>query len=190
MSNNSDEKLSAFMDDEFHPDVLESLKQDTETRERWARYHLIRDVLSGHNETVSSPSFVDRVSKALDDEPTILRPTRRKLTHTVRQAAGLAIAATVATIAVLTVQQSDVTGTSGSQTSIASANNAVEEYRNVSTNSSAHSPIDSDVQSKLSNYLINHNEYSASSRMQGMLPYMRIVSVTPSERVVTRVDEK
>ncbi|MDZ7663134.1 sigma-E factor negative regulatory protein [Thiohalophilus sp.] len=190
MSNNSDEKLSAFMDDEFHPDVLESLKQDTDVRARWARYHLIRDVLSGHNETVPSPSFVDRVSAALGDEPTVLRPARRKLAHSVRQVAGLAIAATVATVAVLTVQQSDVTGPSGSQPAIASAENTAAEYRNVSDNSSARLPIDSEVQSKLSNYLINHNEYSISSRMQGMLPYMRIVSVTPSERVVTRANDK
>ncbi|MFP4609810.1 MAG: sigma-E factor negative regulatory protein [Thiohalophilus sp.] len=189
MSNNSDEKLSALMDDEFHSDVLESLKQDSEARARWARYHLIRDVLSGHSETLPSPGFVERVSAALGDEPTVLRPVRRKLAHGVRQVAGLAIAATVATVAVLTVQQSDVTGTSGSQ-SIASAEKATEEYRNVSGNPSAASPIDSEVQSKLSNYLINHNEYSISSRMQGMLPYMRIVSVTPSERTVTRADDK
>jgi hypothetical protein len=46
------------------------------------------------------------------------------------------------------------------------------------------------VQSKLSSYLVNHNEYSVTAKMQGMLPYMRIVSVTPSERIVARTNEK
>lgn len=189
MNSNSDEKLSAFMDDEFHPDVFDSLKQDTEARARWTRYHLIRDVLSGHTETIPSANFVERVSAALRDEPTILRPARRRLGQTVRQVAGLAIAATVATVAVLTVQQSPVTETGGTQPSLAVVDNAGKDYHQVS-NSSAEHPIDSEVQSKLSSYLINHNEYSISSRMQGMLPYMRIVTVTPSERVIVSTDEK
>lgn len=191
MSNNSDEKLSAFMDDEFHPDVLNSLKQDTEARTRWARYHLIRDVLSGHTASIPSSDFAERVSDALRDEPTVLRPARRRFGHTVRQVAGLAIAATVATVAVLTVQQSDVTGISAPQPAIASADDGRQGYRPVSSsNNPPDHSIDSDVQSKLSSYLVNHNEYSISSRMQGMLPYMRIVSVTPSERIVARADEK
>lgn len=191
MSNNSDEKLSAFMDDEYHPEVLESLKQDTEARARWTRYHLIRDVLSGHSQTVPSPDFADRVSAALQEEPTILRPAARRFGQGLRrQVAGLAIAATVATVAVLTVQQDNPGNNLTQQPSIASAQSGNDEYLAVSENTSpSQQPIDSEVQSKLSSYLVNHNEYSISSRMQGMLPYMRIVSVTPSQRVAG-ADEK
>jgi hypothetical protein len=38
----------------------------------------------------------------------------------------------------------------------------------------------------LSGYLVNHNEYSVSGQMQGVLPYMRIVSETPGKRVIVR----
>lgn len=193
MSNNSDEKLSAFMDDEIHPEVLTTLKQDSEARGRWSRYHLIRDVLSGHTETIPSSDFAERVSAALRDEPTVLRPARRRLGHTVKQVAGLAIAATVATVAVLTVQQSEISPGSVTAPAQVAANGSVPVDGIRSVNASNNPPVrsfDQEVQSKLSNYLINHNEYSASSRMQGMLPYMRIVSVTPAESVVARVDEK
>ena len=48
------------------------------------------------------------------------------------------------------------------------------------------SGLDTAVQSKLSGYLVNHNEYSVSANMQGVLPYMRIVSETPGKKVVVR----
>ncbi|MGD8711925.1 MAG: hypothetical protein PVG50_03720, partial [Thiohalophilus sp.] len=109
-------------------------------------------------------------------------------THTVKQIGGLAIAATVATVAVLTIQQSDVNnGTAPTQ--VASASTDPVAVHNVS-NPLRSAPMDSAAQTKLSSYLVNHNEYSVSSRMQGMLPYTRIVSVTPNERVVVRADDK
>ncbi|MFO8025642.1 sigma-E factor negative regulatory protein [Thiohalophilus sp.] len=191
MSNNSDETLSAFMDDEYHSQVLESLKQDSEVRARWTRYHLIRDVLSGHSQSVPAPDFADRVSAALQKEPTTLRPAARRIGEGFRrQVAGLAIAATVATVAVLTVQQGNPGDIPAPQMTVASTQTGSEEYLAVSGNPApSQQPIDSEVQSKLSSYLVNHNEYSISSRMQGMLPYMRIVSVTPSQRVAG-ADEK
>jgi sigma-E factor negative regulatory protein RseA len=189
MSNNSNEKLSAFMDDESHPDVIELIKHDSEARGRWARYHLIRDVLSGHTEALPSSNFAERVSKALRDEPTILMPARRGLNHTIKQIGGLAIAATVATIAVLTVQQGDVTTGTTSHTPIASVDTVPQELRTVSINP-LNRPINSEVENKLSSYLVNHNEYSISSRLQGMLPYTRLVSVTPAKRVVDGADDK
>lgn len=189
MNDSRNEKLSAFMDDEHHPDVIELLKQDSEARGRWSRYHLIRDVLSGHTETLPSGNFVERVSQALRDEPTILRPARSKVKQTVRQIGGLAIAATVATVAVLTIQQYDVSNNAAPSTQVASAGNDPAIVHKVS-NPLQSAPMDPAAQSKLSSYLVNHNEYSVSSRMQGMLPYTRIVSVTPTVRVVVRADDK
>lgn len=191
MNDKIDEKLSAFMDDEYHPDVIEHLKQEPEQRARWMRYHLIRDVLSGHTSTVPSSGFAERVSTALSNEPTILapKPLHRRLQQGLKQVAGLGIAATVATVAVLTVQQNDVPGVPGSQAQIAAVTPVDSGYQTISSNESNH-PLTSEVQSKLSSYLLNHNEYSVTAKMQGMLPYMRIVSVTPSERIVVRTDEK
>ena len=40
--------------------------------------------------------------------------------------------------------------------------------------------LDADVESKLSGYLVNHNEFSNSLRVSGVMPYTRIVSFVPA----------
>ena len=37
------------------------------------------------------------------------------------------------------------------------------------------------AENKLNSYIVSHNEYSASSRIKGMLPYTRIVSYTQGQ---------
>jgi len=191
MTNKIDEKMSAFMDDEYHSDAIDYLKQEPEARARWMRYHLIRDVLSGHTSAVPSSDFAQRISAVLENEPTILAPksARQRIQKSVKQVAGLAIAATVATVAVLTVQNNNVPDVSGSQQTIAAVTPDTSAIQTASA-SRAERPLATAVQSKLSSYLVNHNEYSVTAKMQGMLPYMRIVSVTPSERIVARTNEK
>ena len=43
--------------------------------------------------------------------------------------------------------------------------------------------LTSSMESKLNGYILHHNEYSASTRMKGVLPYTRIVSYTPGKRL-------
>jgi len=40
--------------------------------------------------------------------------------------------------------------------------------------------LDAAVESKLSGYLVNHNEFSTSTRVSGVMPYTRIVSFVSS----------
>ena len=190
MSDKLDERLSALMDGEIDENVLSRLQQDEELKSRWMRYHIIRDVLSGHSAEIPSTNFAARVTQALQDEPTVLAPVKRgsRTQHLMKQAAGFAIAATVATVAIVSIQTTSVTDNQINPAALASAP-VSNDIRQVTSKHKQR--LDTAVESKLSSFIVNHNEYSLTAKMQGMLPYTRIVSVTPSERVVIRnINEK
>ena len=185
MSNQFDERFSALVDGEEvqTSDVLSRIQQDDELRQRWQRYHLVRDAMTGHVEGQGFPDISSQVSQALDNEPTVLAPKRKtsRLQTIYKQASGFAVAATVATVAVISVQQTQVAETNDIQT--AAVNNLAANVQVTTVKHADNSRLDSAVESKLSGYLVHHNEYSVTAKMQGALPYMRIVSVTPGKRI-------
>lgn len=206
MTNKIDEQLSILVDDELadHHAVLNRLVSDPVLQARWSRYHLIRDAITGHMPEQPFCDIANRVSQAVEKEPVIFAPVhKRKRTHKqlsfiMKQVGGLAIAATVSAVAVLIVQRTqDETSTTTTeiaavqpqpqtqtiaQASLQSQSQSSAQVRYVTDTSG----LDTAVQSKLSGYLVNHNEYSVTGNMQGVLPYTRIVSETPGKRVVVR----
>ena len=188
MTNKINEQLSTLVDGEQanQDAMLEQIAADPELKARWSRYHLIRDVVTGHiPEQQPLSDIASRVSQALEDEPAILAPVHKrkripKIPYIMKQVGGLAIAATVSAVAVITVQQTRQE--TSSPTEMAAANPPATQVRYVSDTSG----LDTAVQSKLDGYLVNHNEYSVSANMQGLLPYMRIVSETPGKKVIVR----
>jgi sigma-E factor negative regulatory protein RseA len=198
MTNKIDEQLSTLVDDELADldVVLERVAADPELKARWSRYHLMRDVITGHMPEQPVGDLASRVSWALEKEPAILAPVHKRkrankqLPFIMKQVGGLAIAATVSAVAVLTVQQTQ-NEPSTTPTEIAAVqpqtlpqlqSQPPAQVRYVTDTSG----LDQAVQSKLSGYLVNHNEYSVTGNMQGVLPYMRIVSETPGKVVVVR----
>ncbi|MDH5444706.1 MAG: sigma-E factor negative regulatory protein [Gammaproteobacteria bacterium] len=175
------ENLSAIMDGEteLNDQLIQQLHADPELRSRWQRYHLIRDGLDNHLPDVGMSDISEKVMSALEAEPTILAPMHKRISQKVmKQAAGLAVAASVATIAIVSVQTSQLTNTPDSTTSIA----RIEQPRIDQTAISQARLRNQAIQSKLNGYLVNHNEYSMSARMQGMMPYMRIVGDADNQR--------
>jgi len=167
--------------------LAERLSRDPELQARWSRYHLIRDAMTEHL-TYAEFDIASRVSAALENEPTVLAPRRWQLPprarRVARQVAGLAIAATVSAVTVMTVQQQR--GAQEAAPAVAQvAGNARLAVRTPPARVVQFVPenrqLNPAVRSKLSNYLVNHNEYSVTSNMQGVLPYMRIVSANPPE---------
>ena len=115
---------------------------------------------------------------------------KKQLPFIMKQVGGLAIAATVSAVAVLTVQQTQ-DETSTTPTEIAAVQPQTQPQLQSQPSAQVRyvtdtSGLDTAVQSKLSGYLVNHNEYSVTGNMQGVLPYMRIVSETPGKVVVVR----
>jgi len=179
------EELSAFMDDEA-PEarrLAERLSRDPELQARWSRYHLIRDAMTEHL-TYAEFDIAARVSQALENEPTVLAPRRWHLPprarKVARQVAGLAIAATVSAVTVEHSAPAAVAQAASGSARVATATPGRPPARVVQF-VPENRPLKPEVRSKLSNYLVNHNEYSVTSNMQGMLPYMRIVSAHSGE---------
>ena len=189
--NDKTDKLSTLMDGEIRDADrwLEKLANDKEMQDVWRRYHIARDVMKGQLSDFPAIDISTAVSQSLKDEPVILTPVWRRLNprYIMKQAAGLAVAAAVGTVAVLSVQQTQIIA-SDDQTLANAANTPATiqvasqmqpgQIRQVSF--TTRQKLDEAVESKLSGYLVNHNEFSTSTRVSGVMPYSRIVSFVPS----------
>ena len=186
MSDKLNEQLSALVDGELaeheYELLLARLDNDPELRARWARYNLISDTLRNHLPDRLAPGLAAQVSGALDQEPS--HATATPLTghggRLGKQVIGGALAAAVAVVAIIGVQQQLGNGGDSGVQSVAVAP--------VSSDRSAESAVaEASADKKLgqrarfNRYLVNHNEYSAVRGMQGLLPYTRIVSSPTQE---------
>lgn len=198
MSDFNREDLSAFIDGELEDGssdrVIDRLLKEETDRDTWMRYHLI-----GESMRRSLPSHLDRrlsasIAARLRDEPTVLSPARKPLPAYIKPLAGLAVAASVATIAVIGVQQQRQENAAGVQEPrVATVQPDIPAERafhptarpaSIETSrpampavsAAAQQPVQSRMNPRLNNYLINYNEYHANAGMQGMLPYVRIVA--------------
>lgn len=171
------EQVSGLVDGELDErttsKLVEQMHSDEQARTRWAGYHLISDALRGNLPEQIDTGFAARVSKALEDEPVVLAPRRRHAPAFVRQVAGFAVAATVAIVAVLVVQQQG--GIDNSVTEVAAVTTTAPQSNEwVRVNNVKWNVQQPSVESKLNAYLVNHNGYTSSVR--GILPYAPIVS--------------
>lgn len=70
--NRCDERLSALVDEETRPGetrrMIDALLEDDELRERWGRYHLIREVLRQEKPMLADDDFVSRVMQGVGEE--------------------------------------------------------------------------------------------------------------------------
>lgn len=171
MTDEKKEQLSAFIDNEaYDSSIIEQTEQDAEISATMTRYSLISDVL--HNRySAGSHELASRVHDSLNNEATLIAPKQWvKTPKIMKQAAGLAMAATVAAVAILVV--GDFSPANRPETTVVIGPVTDKPIR-----------MTSEVQRKLNGYLVSHTEYSASSRMKGMLPYTRIASFAPGQRV-------
>ncbi len=171
MSEQMKELTSAFMDGELDDAqaFLDQLKVDDDLRATWSRYHAIRDSLH-HRYLPGASVLAARVAAALEQEPVLLMPlNKRHNKKPASHALGWAAAASVILIMALWFTQTiSITGDNG---------NIFEITSNGQTPQAT-----AEVEQTLSDYIVNHNEYSASTKMQGMLPYTRLVSYEPAQQ--------
>ncbi len=101
------ETLSTLMDGEIEDQDWKALKhiaEDDDARGVWGRYHLIGDVMRDGVVEIAPMAFSERLRDEIAREPTVLAPPRRRQSLR-RPVAGLAIAASVAALAVVGVNQ-------------------------------------------------------------------------------------
>ncbi|MCA1806223.1 MAG: sigma-E factor negative regulatory protein [Xanthomonadaceae bacterium] len=153
MTQSLQEQLSALVDEELpaaeHALLLERLARDGGLRECLGRYQLMRDVLNNRVAMPVDGRFVDRVMHAIEAEP----------------------AYPVALVAVLALQNVDP-GTGSPAPQVASTGLPATE---LAASGEVWERQPAPAGDRLNGYLVQHNEYAASSGVQGVLPYVRIV---------------
>lgn len=111
MSEQIREQISAFLDGELPSSetelLLKRLTRDCELRQSFGRYALIGETLRGSSQTRLSRSFAARLNRAIDGEPVApgVAGVRVHPSRWWKPIAGTAVAAGVAAMAVVALQQ-------------------------------------------------------------------------------------
>jgi sigma-E factor negative regulatory protein RseA len=167
------EQLSALVDDELtgseHDLLFKRIENDDQLYQRLSRYQLISDALQSHLPERVDPTFSRRVKGLLRSEPALSGYSR--LATLARPVAGMAVAASVAVMAVMSIQSARQETSSPAE--VAASVSPAGDYLRVQDEPG--NPVRSPTDRKLDIYLVNHNEYAVNHGMQGMLPYVRIV---------------
>ncbi len=166
------EKLSALMDAELDGldmrRTLKGLAEDLELRGMWERYHVIRAAMTRQLGVMAEPGLAERVMSRIETETGRADPRLRLWPL----AGGFAAAASLAAVAILTLQPFDQTVTSSPVASIPSATTVAS----TTTGATVATVATSDRDERLYLYLVGHNEFMPTAGMGGMLPYVRVVS--------------
>jgi sigma-E factor negative regulatory protein RseA len=167
------EKLSAFVDNQLSEieerRMLEELHRDDDLRARWGRYHLIGAALRRELDQVVPLNVRTAIAAAVTMDSGIgdrrQRERRRVAFNIGKAVGGLAIAATVAAIAILNLP---APVTPESQAPAVASNAAA---------SPAGAPVVAAQPSHpLNAYLREHSEFAQTGGVGTMLPYVRSVN--------------
>ncbi|NNL06876.1 MAG: hypothetical protein HKO86_04065 [Gammaproteobacteria bacterium] len=181
------EKISAWLDDAVEYSELDSI--DVDQREGFStatRYQMIGDALRGK---VSDAAMIDisaSVSEAISREPALSpstgpqrsRQRERKplfdFAAWLRPVGGLAVAATVAMVMVVTL--TDQQAETGNKVVANIGQQPVQSLPVTTTVPVYANPAIARPAVNLNSYVKQHSEFAAQDTMQGMMPYARAVS--------------
>ncbi|MCC7080177.1 MAG: sigma-E factor negative regulatory protein [Burkholderiales bacterium] len=183
------DKISALMDGELARDeaahLVAEIRQRGGLREAWATYHLIGDALRG--EPCVDCGVLQSVAKELVKEPTVLAPRRIGGEIGRRWAlpslAAAAAVASVTWVAMETLQGEMVqpTATPASHlvvpaVDVRSPSISLSEYTQP-VHASPQTPVPIQISARqFDAYLMAHQEFSPSTMLQGLAPYVRTVT--------------
>jgi hypothetical protein len=189
MTERDKEGVSALLDDEAAATELgrlvDGLKGDGELRRMAARYGLITASLRGEDRVLLPGDFVDRVSQRLAGEPVVLAPPRpRDGRGWGRAAAGAALAASVALVAIGLLPSGELADPTDAGPGVAATSDGAEvaPFR-VAASRDAASPgergtaaVEASTASRLSRYLAEHNEFASRGGANGFMSYATFVT--------------
>jgi sigma-E factor negative regulatory protein RseA len=180
MSEQIREQVSAFLDGELPSSeaelLLKRLTRDSELRESFGRYALIGESLRGATRAPLTRGFADRVNGAINGEPIVgsAPSARARPPRWWRPIAGAAVAAGVAAVAVVALQQRAVAPTL-SRGLVAAQNAAVMHPKEPISYTVPAVPDAPAVMpaARLTNYIFAHSKYSSvlgqSNVLSGLL---------------------
>ncbi len=186
MSEKLREQISALADNELPEDEHELLvrrfSMDKYLRICWERYHLIGETMRRELPQIGVRGFVDRIMDALDHEEALIKKRDARMNGYLRKsAAGMALAACVAVVAVYALRYGNGIG----MRTVSAPSEIVPTSASIQTSTALYGmPSNAAwngnlpaVQAQLNNYVINHNEMATLIEQQGMLPYFYISSM-------------
>lgn len=167
--NNLKEKLSLLLDDEMEPQeslrLFERIGNDPAVRAQWNRYSRISAAMRSGQVLMADDGFVDRISMALADEPTILAPAALPRKQQTRERlVTAALAASLALVAVLVAK-------SFNEYSPVTGSNLLATAGLIGP-----STTQATVAPEFQDYLVAHYETAYLAGAQGMLPSVRLAS--------------
>lgn len=169
------DEISALIDGELDEREasrqLSRTAQQEELRKCWEMFHLIGDTMRG--DCRLSPHFSRRIAERLALEPTMLAPRRRiakRVTaYALSAAASLSAVALVAWVAFSTNPLSAPQEIAKVQVPAAAPVTAAPQLASIPS---------APGQGDMSEYLLAHQEFSPSTALQGVVPYIRSVSAS------------
>jgi sigma-E factor negative regulatory protein RseA len=211
MSEQIREQVSAFLDGELPSTetelLLKRLTRDGELRESFGRYALIGESLRGAGSHILTRGFASRVNVAIDGEP--VQPARQTVrgARWWRPLAGVAVAAGVATVAIVALQQRAIspgvrispalTAQNASLPPIAAAEQtaslqgvgagAGREALSYTVPASSPAAPAQMAPGRLTNYVFAHSKYSSGLGQRGVLADLLIEDDQPPAAPMQRV---
>lgn len=174
------EHLSALLDDELTVSevakLVDCVSSDSDLRDKLARYQLISAGFRGEWAAPQTLMVSEQVKRRLDSEPTVLAPNRSVWARRwKRGAAGTAIAASVAVLAIVVfVEQGPqvipLTEVAQAPTAELTPALTIDSDRSVSTTNRQEN------RDRLGRYLMEHNEFATRGGASGFMPYTTFVT--------------
>ena len=163
------ENISALLDGEGNDlereRALRALGNDPALRGAWERYHLASAAIRRELDVVVSPDLADRIHKRLQHETQNDERRRRFAPRALKYTAGLAIAASVAAVAILNLPPLLSPSATTPVARHATGKNTVADARQTPP----------EQQSALNPYLVQHGEFTPAAGMNGLLSYVRVI---------------
>ncbi len=174
------EKLSALIDGELDETesskLIQAIQDDPKLMAIWERYHLARAVLQGEISQAPANDFASKVAEKVADTPTVLAPIRikhgRQLNRATRIVGNLAIAASIAAIAIIGLR-SFITSSENETGLNAENDHQPAVVRVVGTRWDTNKVS---TEHELNMYLVGHTEYTPAASMQGLISYVHVVA--------------
>jgi sigma-E factor negative regulatory protein RseA len=200
MSEQIREQVSAFLDGEL-PNaetelLLKRLTRDGELSESFGRYALIGEALRGAGSHILTRGFASRVNFAIDGEPAqaAAHAQQTRVARWWRPLAGVTVAAGVATVAIVALQQRAISPGLHAASAVTAQNASVQggggarEALSYTVPASLPEAPAAMAPARLTNYVFAHSKYSLGLSQRSVLADLLIEDdesqLTPIQRVV------
>lgn len=174
------EQVSALADDELDSReaemLLQRMQRDDKLRNAWERYHLVGEAMRSALPKATDLDLAARVATVIENDEESVHPVfANRIMQQLRPVAGLAVAASVAMLAVFTLQGPDDVGPFEV---VPIAGNPPATVPLIAPRRVDFSGVRSpELQDQLRSYLLDHSEHSGSAKLRGgVMPYVQIAA--------------